>query len=110
MGRYIHYEPLLLLLLLLAVVVVTIQATPTLSSRSTQHFKNAGGKRKKRKSEKKGKRGGETPACERWRSSGLSPPCMQKILSSMTAATGMQLKRSENVRQSLTEYRRLHSS
>ena len=43
-------------------------------------------------------------------SSGLIPPCMQRILSSTSAATGMQLKQSENTLHSFTVYRRLHSS
>ena len=47
---------------------------------------------------------GGLSTCDKCRSSGDSPPCIQKILSSTTAATGMQLKRSEKVRQSLTEY------
>lgn len=40
-------------------------------------------------------------------SSGLSPPCMQKIFSSTMAATGRQLKQSVNVFHSLMLYRRL---
>lgn len=39
--------------------------------------------------------------------SGLSPPCMVKIFSSMMAAMGRQLKQSVNVFQSLMLYRRL---
>lgn len=40
-------------------------------------------------------------------SSGDSPPCMQKIFSSIIAATGRQLKQSVNVLQSLMLYLRL---
>lgn len=40
-------------------------------------------------------------------SSGESPPCMQRIFSSMRAATGRQLKQSVKVFQSLIEYRLL---
>lgn len=43
----------------------------------------------------------------RFVSSGESPPCMQKIFSSMTAATGKQLKQSVNVFHSLMLYRLL---
>jgi hypothetical protein len=39
--------------------------------------------------------------------SGESPPCMQKIFSSMMAATGKQLKQSVNVFHILMLYRRL---
>ncbi len=39
--------------------------------------------------------------------SGDSPPCMQKIFSSMMAATGKQLKQSVNVFQILMLYLRL---
>merc|ERR1712151_47587 len=42
--------------------------------------------------------------------SGLSPPCIQNILSATMAATGRQLKQSVNRFQSLGVYRRLHSS
>jgi hypothetical protein len=42
--------------------------------------------------------------------SGESPPCMQRILSSMTAATGRQLKQSVKIFQRRTLKRRLHSS
>ena len=42
--------------------------------------------------------------------SGESPPCMQNIFSSTTAATGKQLKQSVNVFHNLILYRRLHSS
>lgn len=42
--------------------------------------------------------------------SGLRPPCMVKIFSSMMAAMGRQLKQSVNVFHSLMLYRRLHSS
>ena len=42
--------------------------------------------------------------------SGLRPPCMVKIFSSMMAAIGKQLKQSVNVFQSLMLYLRLHSS
>lgn len=42
--------------------------------------------------------------------SGESPPCMQSIFSSMRAATGRQLKHSENIFQSLILNLRLHSS
>jgi len=45
--------------------------------------------------------------CSRFVSSGESPPCMQKILSSTTAATGRQLKQSVNVFHSLMLYLRL---
>ncbi len=38
---------------------------------------------------------------------GESPPCMQKIFSSMSAATGRQLKQSVKVFQILMLYRRL---
>ena len=43
-------------------------------------------------------------------SSGLSPPCMHKILSSMIATIGRQLKQSVKVFQSFILYLRLHSS
>ena len=42
--------------------------------------------------------------------SGLKPPCIVKIFSSMMAAMGRQLKQSVNVFQSLMLYLRLHSS
>lgn len=42
--------------------------------------------------------------------SGLRPPCMQNIFSSMIAAIGRQLKQSVNVFHSLMLYLRLHSS
>ena len=42
--------------------------------------------------------------------SGLKPPCMVKIFSSMIAAMGRQLKQSVNVFHSLMLYLRLHSS
>jgi hypothetical protein len=42
--------------------------------------------------------------------SGLNPPCMVKIFSSMMAAIGKQLKQSVNVFHSLMLYLRLHSS
>lgn len=42
--------------------------------------------------------------------SGLRPPCMVKIFSSIMAAIGRQLKQSVNVFHSLMLYRRLHSS
>lgn len=42
--------------------------------------------------------------------SGDKPPCMHRILSSISAATGKQLKQSVNVFHSLTLNRRLHSS
>ncbi len=42
--------------------------------------------------------------------SGLRPPCMVKIFSSIMAAMGRQLKQSVNVFHSLMLYRRLHSS
>lgn len=42
--------------------------------------------------------------------SGLKPPCMVKIFSSMMAAMGRQLKQSVKVFHSLMLYRRLHSS
>ena len=42
--------------------------------------------------------------------SGLRPPCMVKIFSSMIAAMGKQLKQSVNVFHSLMLYLRLHSS
>ncbi len=42
--------------------------------------------------------------------SGLRPPCMQKIFSSIIAAMGRQLKQSVKVFHSLMLYRRLHSS
>lgn len=42
--------------------------------------------------------------------SGLRPPCMVKIFSSMMAAIGRQLKQSVNVFHNLMLYRRLHSS
>ncbi len=42
--------------------------------------------------------------------SGLNPPCMVKIFSSIIAAMGKQLKQSVNVFQSLMLYRLLHSS
>lgn len=42
--------------------------------------------------------------------SGLRPPCMVKIFSSMMAAMGRQLKQSVKVFHSLMLYRRLHSS
>lgn len=42
--------------------------------------------------------------------SGLRPPCIVKIFSSMIAAMGRQLKQSVNVFHSLMLYRRLHSS
>lgn len=42
--------------------------------------------------------------------SGLNPPCIVKIFSSMMAAMGKQLKQSVNVFHSLILYLRLHSS
>lgn len=42
--------------------------------------------------------------------SGLKPPCIVKIFSSIMAAIGKQLKQSVNVFQSLMLYRLLHSS
>jgi hypothetical protein len=42
--------------------------------------------------------------------SGLSPPCIHRILSSTDAIIGKQLKQSVNIFHSLTEYLRLHSS
>lgn len=42
--------------------------------------------------------------------SGLKPPCIVKIFSSIMAAIGRQLKQSVNVFQSLMLYLRLHSS
>src|SRR5271169_5699035 len=42
--------------------------------------------------------------------SGLNPPCIQNIFSSMTAATGMQLNKSVKVFHSFLLYRVLHSS
>jgi hypothetical protein len=48
--------------------------------------------------------------CSIWLNSGLRPPCMQMILSSITAVHGRQLKVLQNVFQSLTLKRRRHSS
>ena len=42
--------------------------------------------------------------------SGLNPPCIQNIFSSMRAATGMQLNKSMKAFHSITLYRLLHSS
>jgi hypothetical protein len=42
--------------------------------------------------------------------SGLKPPCIVKIFSSMIAAIGRQLKQSVKVFHSLMLYLRLHSS
>lgn len=42
--------------------------------------------------------------------SGLKPPCMVKIFSSIMAAMGRQLKQSVNVFHNLMLYRLLHSS
>ena len=55
------------------------------------------------------RRGGHAPVgrmirliCSMFCSSGLRPPCMQKIFSSTMAATGRQLKQSVNVFHSFT--------
>jgi len=42
--------------------------------------------------------------------SGLKPPCMQRIFSSIKAATGKKLKQSENYLYILIEYLLRHSS
>lgn len=73
--------------------------------------------KRERKSKEKRKKKGHTSVgritrriCSIELRSGLKPPCIVNIFSSMIAAIGKQLKQSVNVFHSLMLYRLLHSS